>query len=392
VARDDKDRTYEDEQGRPLDADLAGDVLSPRWETDATDTDEQPAVVINETYHLPPEPVEEPYHLPTEQGAVHLDQSALRGQGSGDVLDQGDVLDADPPRDPAPALDLGLPADLGHSQDPAPSFDAGRSSDAAPSLDTGFAQDPQQYAQGFDEPRAQELPGQDADRRDDDYLPVDRAYDGDDDGQRKGFLGSGWSDEPEPKPEPRRRSKTLVLAAVAVVILGAGAGWMLTNSGPEECSGAQCASVKQLSTPTVPAGEEAEAPVEEPTEEESPTPTASETVKVTPTPTVQRARAPRTQPPATSAPPRETIKPTTRGTRAPEQSRQPIDGGDTSQRDSSTREQTQAPKEESSPRESSPASAPADTQAPAPQQPATQAPENPPSKGGGGLLDWLFGG
>ncbi|MER7370827.1 hypothetical protein, partial [Nonomuraea wenchangensis] len=255
MVRDENDRPYEDGQGRPVNPDLTGDVLSPRWSTD--DTDEQPAIQVS--------PSGETYILPSEPGR--------------------DVLDDLPPASPdvlSPAAGQGqggepayLPLDRaydGPSDDDRP---------AGPDAHEGGSYDESSYANGsyeegsydkgsYDEGRYDEG-SYDAGSRDSasrDNAAYDNAsYDGgsygngsydagfDDERPRRGFLGSGWTDDSDDaarsgrsEREGRGRTRMLVLAAAAVVLVGVGAGFALTGGSDDPCADGRCASAGQVST------------------------------------------------------------------------------------------------------------------------------------------------
>ncbi|MFI7614884.1 hypothetical protein ACIBP6_27015 [Nonomuraea terrae] len=297
MARDENDRSYEDGQGRSSNPDLTGDVLSPRWSTE--DTDEQPAIQVsgNETYILPLDKPVEP--RPGEGVRDVLDGPAPYdvlggGNPSHDVLGGGD-----------PSHDV-----LGGGSASRDVLGGGNSSHdvlgGASGSHDGMSGPHDVRGAGYDDvlgTSAMAGAGHDSGdsresgRRDDDsgaypvedepsYLPLDRGYDADDDDRpRRGFLGSGWTDDshdshehPRGEREVRRRTRTLLVAAAAVVAVGVGVGWMLTGTSADDpCAGGRCASVGDVSAPSESAFPE-DAPVEdeeevaeEPTESTEPT-------------------------------------------------------------------------------------------------------------------------
>ncbi|MGW0806366.1 hypothetical protein [Nonomuraea sp. NPDC002799] len=357
MARDENDRPYEDGQGRSLNPDLTGDVLSSRWSTE--DTDEQPAIQVvgNETYILPPDrgtPVrlgpggrdvldEDPHDVLGGSGAAH---DLLSGPGgTHDVLDQ--------PYDAA-----------GHSG----------SHDVLGGYDLG----------GPSGPHAVEHSGPHPVEGDSPYLPIDRGYeaqfdDEHDEEPKRGFLGSGWTDDDSDdgrsggEREVRRRTRKLLVAAAAVVVIGVGAGFMLTGTSSDDpCDGGRCASAGEVSAPAdTAAPEDTEETAPEPTDSDSAEPTESESV--TPTPTQRRVRPtsePSARPTRTRAEP--TAKATSRPTRTPQ--------GETRDADTGTRGQQEVPE----------AATEAPTQDAATEAPMTQAPpvvQEPERKG---IFDYLF--
>ncbi|MFI6386311.1 hypothetical protein [Nonomuraea sp. NPDC050540] len=384
---------------------MTGDVLSDRWETDAADTDEQPAVVLSETYHLPGDPGtpgerSETYHLPEPDALVHqdilLDQSALKSHPDpADPLDLNTGADhgldrpAGTAYDAVAGYDSGTPGyEPGTAYEPGTGYEAGTGFESGTGYEAGTAgYEAGTTGPGYDAGAAgagyDAVAGPDGDRDENEpgYLPLDKSYErpfgGDDDEPRRGFLGSGWSgsdEQDQGQGEVRRRTKMLIVAAAAIVVIGVGAGWMLTGSGSEPCSGAQCSSAGQVSTPVAPPAEETEDPADQPIEA-TPEPDMSESV--TPTPTVSRARATRTPAPR-ATPTRDadpTPKATSKGTRAPD----PKDPVTDNANDPEQPRATEAP---SAKQTTQPAQAPT-TAAPVP------APTE--SKKPGGLLDWLFG-
>lgn len=372
MARDENDRSYEDGQGRSLDPELTGDVLSPRWSTD--DTDEQPAIVVsgNETYVMPPDggPAE-PYVPP--QDALDTSYPAVDGV---DGLAHGY-----PGAEAAPQAETG-----GHADS-----DSGShllQDGAVPYADSG----PHQVQDGPDgyadydsgaHPVQDGAAGYDDSPDDPAYLPLDKGYGDEAAGEtRRGFLGSGWTDVDDDRhardKEVRRRTKVLVAGAVAVVVLGLGAGWMLTGTSSDDpCRGNQCASAGQVSESPAesPGPEDPEGAVDDSTGAPTTEPTASQTTA--PTPTAVRARVTRTPTPrvTTTRATEPTTRPTRRATQEPEvveetsTERRPDASGAPEPRETAERQQPTAE----------------------PTAPATQAPAPSPTKSeGGGLLDILF--
>ncbi|QYC43588.1 hypothetical protein Nocox_30020 [Nonomuraea coxensis DSM 45129] len=338
MVRDENDRPYEDGQGRPVNPDLTGDVLSPRWSTD--DTDEQPAIQVpaGETYILPPEP-------------------------GHDVLDD------------VPAA---LPA-AGQAQDGEPAYLPLDRAYDGPSDDDRPVSGPDD--DGYDG-RAHDAGSYEGGPRD--SGPYDIGFD--DERPRRGFLGSGWTDEPDddgrsgPEREVRRRTRMLVLAAVAVVLIGVGAGFALTGGSSDPCAGGRCASAGQVSAPADPAVTEDEAAEEEtaePAEEETAGPEESATADPSPTTAPARpTREPAARPTATRSEERAT-RPSERPSRSQEPETRDTEDQPGTIRDSQTeqratteqRTQTEEPSEE----------------------PVTQEPEpTPTQEERKGLFDYLF--
>ncbi|MCF6472969.1 hypothetical protein FAF44_31935 [Nonomuraea sp. MG754425] len=380
MARDENDRPYEGGQGKSLNPELTGDVLSPRWSTD--DTDEQPAIQVvgNETYILPP-----------GQGTPQR-----IGETPRDVLDDPapprDLLSGDP-RDVlggsggSGGYDLGGqsgPHDvlgghsgahdvLGSSRDAlGGSYETGGAGGSyelggvGGSYESGGSRD-QRTGSLYDE-LSDSGPHRVRDQDDDNpYLPLDRGYerdrdddraddlmdsradnradsradgraddyddrdDHDDDRPKRGFLGSGWTDDSGDSydrrsggaGEVRRRTRVLLVAAAAVVLVGVGVGWMLTGTSSDDpCAGAQCASAGEVTSPSdeaatedTPLDEDEEEPVGDPTDSVTDEPT--ETESATSAPTRQQTR-PTREPEAEPTRDRSTAEPTRKPTRAPE--------------------------------------------------------------------------
>lgn len=308
MARD--ETPYEDDHGTRSDPEMTGDVLSPRWTADAADTDEQPAITVD-----------------------------------------GDVAYVLPAESAAPAPDVSAPAEeslipyVAADQDPA----------LYPSADQEPAEETPAAPAG-DEPL---------------YLPLDQGYQAPQEPEeepKRGFLGSGWMEEPEPDREVRRRTRVLLLGAAAVVLVGVAGGWLMSTSSTDQgCRGSQCVS----------AGKESQAPVPSP----APTDDALDSSTPEPSPTITRARATRTPEPATS-PTRvgtATHKPTAKASEKP--TREPQTDEVSAVEDEP---QTQATTAEPSATQTTaaPTQASATTAAPAPTQSSSQ---------NGGLLDLLFG-
>lgn len=412
MARDENDRPYEGGQGKSLNPEMTGDVLSPRWSTD--DTDEQPAIQVvgNETYILPP-----------DRGAL-TGEPQLIGETPRDVLD-----------DPAPPLG-GSSYELGGQSGPHDVLGAAGSygSGGAAYDELGGARDVPGGASydelsGPHDTRAgayDELSGardartgatyddladladhsgphrvQDGD--DNPYLPLDRSYARDDDLEedrpKRGFLGSGWTDDSgdshDGRPsggegEVRRRTRVLLVAAVAVVLVGVGAGWMLTGTSSDDpCAGVQCASAGEVTSPSESAAPE-DTPVEEATEE-TPDPTDSVTDEPTepesaiPTPAREQSRPTReAEPSPTATRDRTTAEPTRKPTREPQgtmndtaDSRGQDDGGGDSSSGTNKQQDSTDDTGDSTPSTQPPAT----THAPAP---------TPTQEERKGLLDILF--
>nr|SBO99129.1 Rhs element Vgr protein [Nonomuraea gerenzanensis] len=381
---------------------MTGDVLSPRWSTD--DTDEQPAIQVvgNETYILPP-----------DRGAL-TGEPQLIGETPRDVLADPapphDVLAGDP-RDvlgAAPAAyDLGGqsgPHDVLGGYDP-----AGASGPHDLRADTYYDEPsgPHEVRAGspYDELAEHSGPHRVADDDDDNpYLPLDRSYESghgddlDEERPKRGFLGSGWTDDSGDsydgrssggEGEVRRRTRVLLVAAVAVVLVGVGAGWMLTGTSSDDpCAGVQCASAGEVTSPSESAAPE-EAPVEEPVETPEPTDSVtdepSEPESAIPTPTQERARPTReAEPRPTPTRQKATTEPTRKATGEPQDtmndtadSRGQDGGGDDSSSSSSTNKQDDTGDSGNS----TTTQPPAQTQAPAP---------TPTQEERKGLLDILF--
>ncbi|MBF8190469.1 hypothetical protein ITP53_33100 [Nonomuraea sp. K274] len=391
MARDENDRPYEDGQGRSLNPEMTGDVLSPRWSTE--DTDEQPAIQVvgNETYILPigksePQLIEGPRD-------VLDDPHDVLGATSGprDVSAQGGQHDPSAPSGPHDLSAPGSPYDvLGASSGPHDLLDG-------PGEQRDLLEGPGEQRDVFDGPSgshrvADENP----------YLPLDRGYEGDEDDGReeepkRGFLGSGWSGDEHDRDsggdqEVRRRGRVLLVAAAAVVLLGVGAGWMLTGTSSDDpCAGGQCASAGEVTSPSESADAEEPLPdlpedefTDEPTDSVTDGPSEPETE--TGTPPVGR---PQPAQPETSKRPtptrvgEPTAKPSDKATRAP-QPRSEMKDTDPSQA------QVQRPADESArqqPENNREDTGQPDTQAP----PQTQAPvPTPTEEERKGLLDILF--
>ncbi|NUR92524.1 MAG: hypothetical protein HOY71_51345 [Nonomuraea sp.] len=216
---------------------MTGDVLSPRWSTE--DTDEQPAIQVsgNETYILP------------------------AGQGAPQLLDPppglASVPDDVPPGASGPHSVLGgasgphdVLGGLGSVSGP---HDVLGGDSGPHAVGVGNAFDTAAEGSGrdlHDTQAEEELP----------YLPLDQGYEpaGDDgpDRTRRGFLGSGWTEDTgddgrsggsgrsggryggsggfEGDREVRRRTRVLVAAAAAVVLVGVRRplrGWPLRQRG-----------------------------------------------------------------------------------------------------------------------------------------------------------------
>ena len=378
MARDENDRPYEDGQGRSLNPDLTGDVLSPRWSTD--DTDEQPAIVVsgNETYILPPDKGAPELYTPHAEGQHRVESAegdgplytgdtpsgAFYGDSlytGGDQLYSGDA--------PSGALYTGDAASGPLYSGDAPSGP----------LYTGDVPSGPLYTGGDTEG----APLYTGDQPSDAYLPLDKSYespydDEEPEAPKRGFLGSGWTDESqggghqaEGDREVRRRTKVLLMAAVAVVVLGAGAGWMLTGTSSDDpCTGGKCASAEQVSGPaTSPSetSEDTEEPVADPTDTDTAEPTTSRTAD--PSPTTARVRATRTPTPRATRTRigQPTAKPSSRATRAPQETIKDTDA-DTEAAQPTAKQETSQP-----------------TQAV-----QTQAPVPTPTQSSKGLFDILF--
>ncbi|MEW9549414.1 hypothetical protein [Nonomuraea sp. NPDC050783] len=357
MARDENDRPYEDGQARSLNPELTGDVLSPRWSND--DTDEQPAVQVsgNETYILPPEP-----------GGDVLGGTPQAGPYD-ELAPSGEALEEESPY---------LPLDRGYEgeHDDRPAL-AGSGHDGA---GQGDGPDDGGHGGGGDDGHGGGPGGPGGYDSYDSY--------GDDDRPRRGFLGSGWTDDSgdghsgRAEREVRRRTRTLVLAAVAVVLVGVGAGFLLTGTSSDDpCAGGRCASAGEVRAPSESAlpeetpQEEDEQPTAEPTEPATTEPGEPGTARSTPSP--ERAR-PTREPAARPTRTREE-EPSARSSARPSRSQEPEaretdDDPPASVRDSQTERKEQAETEQ-------PTEAPSATEAPDP------APTQEERKG---LLDFLF--
>ncbi|MDF2705721.1 MAG: hypothetical protein K0R62_1373 [Nonomuraea muscovyensis] len=394
MARDENDRSYEDGQGRSLNPELTGDVLSPRWSTD--DTDEQPAIVVsgNETYIMPPgggpaEPYVPPQDAldtsyPAVDGGDALDTpSSAAGGVDGAALGQAAGYTG---AETGPRVEVGGYADADSGahrvQDGAVPYADSDSGAHYVTGEMGGYADSDSGAHLVQDVGHDDTP----EPHDPAYLPLDKGYDGhDDDGSgetRRGFLGSGWTDAGDDREagdkEVRRRTKVLVAGAVAVVLLGVGAGWMLTGTSSDDpCRGDRCASAGQVSAPAAesPAPQETDEAIDDSADTPTTEPTASQTTA--PTPTTVRARVTRTPSPRATRT-RET-EPTVRPTRRATQEPDVIEDTGTDRRQAAT--QQPEPRGTGQPQEPT-------TQ---PTQPSTQAPAPAPTKSsGGGLFDILF--
>ncbi|MEU4228178.1 hypothetical protein AB0F17_28125 [Nonomuraea sp. NPDC026600] len=375
MARDENDRPYEDGQGRSLNPDLTGDVLSPRWSTD--DTDEQPAIVVsgNETYILPP-----------DRGAPELYTPHAEGQHRVESIEgDGPLYTGDAPSGALYGDSLYPGGDQLYTGD-APSGSVYTGDAPSGSLYTGDAASGPLYS--GDAPLytgdAPSGPLYTGDQPSDAYLPIDKSYespydDEEPEAPKRGFLGSGWTDDSshggghqaDGDREVRRRTKVLLMAAVAVVVLGAGAGWMLTGTSSDDpCAGAKCASAEQANRPAASptesdASEDAEEPVADPTDTDTTEPTTSQS----PRPTAAKVRATRTPTPRATRTRigQPTAKPSSRTTRAPQETIKDTDT-DTATSQPSAKQETSQP-----------------TQAV-----QTQAPAPAPTQSSKGLFDILF--
>lgn len=405
MARDENDRPYEDGQGRSLNPEMTGDVLSPRWSTE--DTDEQPAIQVvgNETYILPLDKGGEPQLI---EGRDVLGGHDVLDDGPHDVLSGSgasggshDVLVAQDFGGPSGGHDLLGPASGAHDV----LGGAGGSHDALDerSGPHDMLDEPSGPHGVLGEPSS---PHRDED--DSPYLPLDRGYDGgfDDDREegrsKRGFLGSGWTDDSDDgrsrgrsgygdgEGEVRRRTRKLLVAAAAVVMVGVGAGFLLTgNSSDDPCSAGQCASAGEVSSPSESALPEEETPYEE---EDTPEPVDSDTSEpeqteaanpvTPPTRQARTTREPSARPTNTRAG-EPTTKTSVRPTRAPQNRMQGTDEDPTiSQRGGTDR--TREPETRSTQQQQQ-------QQAPQTQAPETQAPAPTPTKEERkGLLDILF--
>ncbi|WP_436763372.1 hypothetical protein [Streptosporangium sp. V21-05] len=203
----------------------------------------------------------------------------------------------------------------------------------------------------------------------------------------RGFLGSGWREDPDPYEERRRKSrgKSRALLAVVggVVIAGVAGGWLLSSSldgrTATTCSpGVRC-SVADLpkapsETPTPRPGEETAEPSDEPSTADEPTTTAPSKAP--------RTREPSSRPSPTRSTPQRETRPTTSSEEA-------------EQEETSRTAPSQNARITSEPAPSATDEAPVENTTPT-QQPTTAPPpqdtgSNGDSGGGrGGLLDWLF--
>ncbi|MGP3929885.1 hypothetical protein [Nonomuraea sp. KM88] len=417
MARDENDRPYEDGQGRPLNPEMTGDVLSPRWSTE--DTDEQPAIQVvgNETYILPLEKGGEPQLIerrdvlddPGHHDVLGGTTSAYDAGGSHDVLDGGsgprDVLGGGDPHD---VLGGGsdshrdvLSGSSGHEfAGPSGPHDFGGPSG---SHDFGGPSGPHDFGGPSGPHEVLREPG--GSRHADDepsYLPLDRGYetdDRDDDKPKRGFLGSGWTDESGERRssrggdddagggegEVRHRTRVLLVAAAAVVLVGVGVGWMVTGTSSDDpCAGGRCASAGEVTAPSDSAvpSEEEQTPVEEETDTEPSDPAADE-----PTDS-DRARPERQQeqtqptrePQSRPSPTRDIGDPTTKA--SPRNTRAPQDEMRDTDVSSETRVNNREPRTTSQEsQDQPPATQP--TQAPVPEPEPTEEERK-------GLLDILF--
>ncbi|MCK2217491.1 hypothetical protein MF672_027415 [Actinomadura sp. ATCC 31491] len=367
MVRDENDRPYEDGQARSLNPELTGDVLSPRWSTD--DTDEQPAIQVtgNETYILPPD---QGATLPPEAGHDVLDD--LPARPAGDLLGQGQQAEESPY----------LPLDRGYDGEYQPERQVDALAEYEPDHPSGhpsdhLGDDDRAAAAG---PAGDDRPASARDSYD--------AYDSyDDDQPRRGFLGSGWTDDSgdersgRSEREVRRRTRTLVMAAVAVVLIGVGAGFVLTGTSSDDpCAAGRCASAGEVTAPSEEAAVPEETPQEEetePTDEPTAGPTAGpgETAAADPTPAARQPRP--TREPAARPTRTRSEEPAEKTSARPSRSQEPEPSGTdeepTTVRDSQTEQQRTAdeqPTEEAS---------------------ATQAPDPAPTQEERkGLLDFLF--
>ncbi|MGJ6967324.1 hypothetical protein ACSDR0_35945 [Streptosporangium sp. G11] len=199
----------------------------------------------------------------------------------------------------------------------------------------------------------------------------------------RGFLGSGWREDPDPYEERRRKgkSKSRILLAVVggVVIAGVAGGWMLSASMDGQ-AGTKCSPGVRCSVAELP-----QVPSETPTpESEEETAEPSEEPSATDEPTTAPSRAPRPQEPsARPSPTRTTSSKESRPTPPAEEAEQ--------------EESLDArPRITSEPAPSPTSQAPTESAVPS-EQPTTAPPQdtgtnNNNSGGGGrgGLLDWLF--
>ncbi|MFB9202953.1 hypothetical protein ACFFV7_17275 [Nonomuraea spiralis] len=353
---------------------MTGDVLSPRWSTE--DTDEQPAIQVsgNGTYILPADKGAQP----AEPAHDVLDAPS----GSHDVLDGGlsgphDVLGG-----VSGAHDV-----LDGASGPHETLSGSHEALSGPHETLGSLSGPHAVlgAESFDATAGERAAGDD----DLPYLPLDQGYepdrDDDADRTRRGFLGSGWTEDSDDRRgsggerQVRRRTRVLVLAAAAVVLVGVGAGWLLTGTSADDpCAAGRCAGASEVSAPAETAApEETEEVVPEPTDTDTAEPTVSETV--TPTPVVHRARPTREPSVRPTTPAREsrpTDTPEGKTTHGPRGEMN--DTSDGAPEDAGRPAATKQPEQEDS----------APTQAPPPSQ-QPQQPDPAPSEKKG-LFDILF--
>ncbi|GAA3409322.1 hypothetical protein [Streptosporangium vulgare] len=204
----------------------------------------------------------------------------------------------------------------------------------------------------------------------------------------RGFLGSGWREDPDPYEERRRKSrgKSRALLAVVggVVIAGVAGGWLLSSSLDGK-SGATCSpgvrcSVADLpkvpsETPTPLPGKETAEPSGEPT-------TADEPTTAAPT-RAPRTREPSSRPSPTRSTPQKETRPTASSEEAEQEETSRTDPGPSSR---ITSEPEPSPTNQAPTESTTPSQQP--TTAPPPPQ---DTGSNGNSGGGrGGLLDWLF--
>lgn len=335
MARDDNDRPYDDGQGRPVNPDLTGDVLSPRWSTD--DTDEQPAIQVsgNETYILPPDdtPAGDPY--PAKDEPSYLEAPYAEG---GSYADNAPYAEGAPYAENTPYAEGTQYAESGpyavsggYTDDQGASYIDGYPDSQRPVYTDAFAESAAGEYAG-DEPSDPRRPADDPDGAG--YLPLDRGYEEPEEEPKRGFLGSGWTgssgdgddhgkdygkDYDNGDGEVRRRTRLLLAAAAAVVVLGVGGGWLLTSTSSDDpCAGGRCASVGDLSSPSADEEAETDVPIEEATDTAAPEPEVSETPTTAPT-TQTRVRPTRTAP----AEPEPEPEPTRTRTRAAEPDPEP---------------------------------------------------------------------
>ncbi|MEU4410273.1 hypothetical protein AB0F88_37705 [Streptosporangium sp. NPDC023963] len=203
----------------------------------------------------------------------------------------------------------------------------------------------------------------------------------------RGFLGSGWREDPDPYEERRRRgrSKSRILLAVVggVVIAGVAGGWLLSASLDGE-TGTTCAPGARCSVADLP-----QVPSETPTprpEEKTAEPSDEPSTADEP-PTTAPTRAPRTQEPSTRPSP-------TRST-SPRETRPTASSEDAEQEETSPQDSSPNSRITSEPAPSPTSQAPTETATPS-QEPTTAPPpqdsgtNDNSGDGRGGLLDWLF--